>query len=221
MLHGVVMASSTDFSFCCNNRYHYCFFLAILIAYLMTAKEIKGRSIIETMLLLPLVLPPTVIGFLLLIIFGKNSIVGKTIEWLTGGSLLFTVSAAVIAAMVVSFPLMYQSIKAGFMSVDRNVREAAMIDGANDWELLFFIVLPLSMKSLLTGIILGFARAFGEFGATLMFAGNIPGKTQTVPTAIYLAIETDQPHIAWYYVFVSISFSFLLLVSANRVREDK
>ena len=108
---------------------------------------------------------------------------------MTGGSILFTVSAVVIAATVMSFPLMYQSIKVGFMSVDQNVKEAAMIDGSNDWELLFFIILPLSLKSLLTGIILGFARAFGEFGATLMFAGNIPGKTQTVPTAIYLAIE--------------------------------
>ena len=197
------------------------FFMAILLAYLMTAKEVKGRSIIETLLMLPLVLPPTVIGFLLLIIFGKNSVVGKTIEWLTGGSLLFTVSAAVIAATVVSFPLMYQSIKAGFMSVDRNVREAAMIDGANDWGLLYSIILPLSLKSLLTGIILGFARAFGEFGATLMVAGNIPGKTQTVPTAIYLAIETDQTQLAWYYVFVSITFSFLLLAGVNRVRVDR
>ena len=197
------------------------FFMAIVVAYLMTAKEIKGKSIIETMLMLPLVLPPTVIGFFLIIMFGSNSVVGKAIKWLTGGSLLFTVSAAVIAATVMSFPLMYQSIKAGFMSVDQNVREAAMIDGSNDWELLFFIILPLSLKSLLTGIILGFARAFGEFGATLMFAGNIPGKTQTVPTAIYLAIETDQTYIAWYYVFVSISFSFLLLVGANRVREGK
>ena len=197
------------------------FFMAILLAYLMTSKEVKGRSIIETMLMLPLVLPPTVIGFLLLIIFGKNSIIGKTIKWLTGGSLLFTVSAAVIAATVVSFPLMYQSIKAGFMSVDRNVKEAAMIDGANDWGLLFFIILPLSLKSLLTGIILGFARAFGEFGATLMVAGNIPGKTQTVPTAIYLAIETDQTQLAWYYVVVSIISSFLLLAGVNRVRVDR
>ena len=197
------------------------FFMAIVIAYLMTAKELRGKSIIETMLMIPLVLPPTVIGFILIIIFGNNSVVGKIIKWLTGGSLLFTVSAAVIAATVVSFPLMYQSIKAGFMSVDQNVREAAMMDGANDWELLFFIMLPLSLKSLLSGIILGFARAFGEFGATLMFAGNIPGKTQTVPTAIYLAIETDQTYIAWYYVFISISFSFLLLVGANHVREGK
>lgn len=196
------------------------FFMAILIAYLLTAKELIGRSIIETMLMLPLVLPPTVIGFLLLIIFGKNSIVGKIIEWLTGESLLFTVSAAIIAATVVSFPLMYQSIKAGFMSVDRKVREAAIIDGANDWQLVFFIILPLSLKFLLTGIILGFARAFGEFGATLMFAGNIPDKTQTVPTAIYLAIETDQTQIAWYYVVVSITFSFLLLAGINRVRVD-
>lgn len=197
------------------------FFMAILIAYLMTAKELKGRSIIETMLMLPLVLPPTVIGFLLLIIFGKNSIVGETIKWLTGESLLFTVLAAIIAATVVSFPLMYQSIKAGFMSVDQNVKEAAIIDGANDWQLLIFIILPLTMKSVLTGIILGFARAFGEFGATLMFAGNIPGKTQTVPTAIYLAFETDQTHIAWYYVVVSMTFSFLLITGVNRVRVDK
>lgn len=197
------------------------FVIAVIIAYLLTEKEIKGKSIIETLLMLPLVLPPTVIGFILIIIFGNTSVVGNMIKWLTGESLLFTVPAAIIAAMVVSFPLLYQSIKAGFMSVDPNVREAAIIDGASYWELLLTIILPLSLKSLLTGIILGFARAYGEFGATLMVAGNIPEKTQTIPTAIYFSIEAGKTEIAWYYVGISILFSFLLLVCANYFREGK
>ena len=103
---------------------------------------------------------------------------------------MFTWWAAVIAASVVAFPLMYQSAKTGFLSVDPGAEEAARVDGANEWKVFLHVTLPLSAKTLLTGIILSFARALGEFGATLMFAGNLPGKTQTTPTAIYVAIES-------------------------------
>ncbi|WP_143833740.1 molybdate ABC transporter permease subunit [Oceanobacillus senegalensis] len=196
------------------------FILAILAAFWMTKKHRKGKAIIETIFFLPLVLPPTVIGFLLIIIFGRNSWVGQAIESITGNSLLFTTTAAVIAAAVVAFPLMYQSIKTGFLSVDSNIIGAAQVDGATEWVILWKIVIPLSFRSILTGVVLGFTRGFGEFGATLMFAGNIPGKTQTIPTAIYLAIETGATNIAWYYVWISISFSFLLLFIINRIRGD-
>lgn len=194
------------------------FIFAIMAAYLMTTKEKKGRLFLETIFFLPLVLPPSVIGFLLIIIFGNQSFVGKMIEKWTGVNLIFSVTAAVIAAGVVAFPLMYQSIKSGFLSVDKNVLEAARVDGASKWQQLYSIILPLSSRSLLTGMILGFTRAFGEFGATLMFAGNIPGKTQTLPTAIYFAIESGQTEIAWYYCIISISFSFILLLGANHVK---
>lgn len=194
------------------------FFLAILAAHWMVAKKVKGRAIIETIFFLPLVLPPTVIGFMLIIIFGNNSFVGQAIEKLTGNSVLFTVSAAVIAAAVVAFPLMYQSLKTGFLSVDNNILGAAKVDGATDWKLFVLITIPLAFRSIVTGVVLSFTRAFGEFGATLMFAGNIPGITQTIPTAIYMAIESGQTNIAWYYVLISIGFSFVLLLLINQAR---
>lgn len=195
------------------------FILAVLAAFWMTERKVRGRVVVETIFFLPLVLPPTVIGFMLIIIFGSNSPVGKVTEWLTGSSVLFTISAAVIAAAVVAFPLMYQSIKTGFLSVDQNVLSAAKVDGASDWKMLALITIPLSVRSILTGVILGFTRAFGEFGATLMFAGNIPGHTQTIPTAIYLAIESGETNLAWYYVLISISFSFILLLGINQTRK--
>ncbi|WP_068672592.1 molybdate ABC transporter permease subunit [Oceanobacillus sp. Castelsardo] len=197
------------------------FLLAVVLAFWMVRKDRKGKAIVETIFFLPLVLPPTVIGFFLIIVFGRNSWVGQVIETLTGGSLLFTSTAAIIAALVVAFPLIYQSIKTGFLSVDPNIIGAAKVDGANDWSTLIRIILPLSSRSLVTGLVLGFTRGFGEFGATLMFAGNIPGKTQTVPTAIYLAIETGATSIAWYYVLVSISFSFVLLFIINRMKPNQ
>jgi len=197
------------------------FFLGIFAAFWMIGKRVRGRAVIETIFFLPLVLPPTVIGFILIIIFGSNSIIGQGMEWLTGNSILFTVAAAIIAAVVVAFPLMYQSIKTGFLSVDKNIIGAAKVDGASNWNMLLKIIIPLSYRAILTGTILGFTRSFGEFGATLMFAGNIPGKTQTIPTAIYFAIESGQTNIAWYYVLISISFSFVLLLSINRITKTQ
>ncbi|WP_198949190.1 molybdate ABC transporter permease subunit [Lottiidibacillus patelloidae] len=191
-------------------------FLGIISSHWLLTKKVKGKSIIETLFFLPLVLPPTVIGFLLIIVFGSNSPVGELIAWVTGRSLLFTSTAAVLAATVVAFPLMYQSVKTGFLAVDTNVIGAAKVDGASDWKLLILVTLPLSIRSISTGIVLSFTRAFGEFGATLMFAGNIPGSTQTIPTAIYLALETGQMDLAWYYVLISIGFSFILLFAINR-----
>ena len=179
-------------------------FLGIFAAYCMVKKRIKGKAIIETLIFLPLVLPPTVIGFLLLVIFGKNSFIGQAIEWVTGDSLIFTVPAAVIVAIVVSFPLMYQSIKTGFLSVNPNIIDAAKDLGATNKRILLKIIIPLSSKSIITGIILSFTRSFGEFGATLMFAGNIPGKTQTISTAIFFSIESGQMNNVWYYVGISI-----------------
>ena len=155
---------------------------------------------------------------MLIVIFGNNSTIGQVIEKIFGQSLLFTVPAAIIASVVVSFPLMYQSIKTGFLSVNPNIIEAARDLGATNQQILLKIIIPLSNKSIITGIILSFTRSFGEFGATLMFAGNIPGKTQTISTAIFFAIESGQSVNAWYYVGISILFSFILLFISNRVK---
>ncbi|MEI5908253.1 molybdate ABC transporter permease subunit [Bacillus spongiae] len=188
------------------------FLIAVLVAYRLKSSSMRGKSVLEALFLLPLVLPPSVLGFLLLYIFGINSPVGKGIQFLIGETLLFTKLAAIIAAIIVTFPLMYQAAKAGFSSVNVDIEEAARVDGAGEWKVFLHISIPLAIKALLMGVILSFTRALGEFGATLMFAGNIPGKTQTISTAIYVAIESGENDLAWQYALISISLSFILLV---------
>lgn len=178
----------------------------------MAKAAFPGKAIIETVFLLPLVLPPTVVGFLLLVLFGRQSPIGQFIEWLFHQPIIFSWWAAVLAVVVVAFPLMYQSAKTGFEEVDGEVEDAARVDGANARQLFLLISVPLAMKSIISGAILSFTRALGEFGATLMFAGNIPGKTQTTPTAIYVAIDSGNMQQAWLWVLCMIVISFLLLV---------
>lgn len=187
----------------------------ILFGKWMAKRSFKGKLFLETALLLPLVLPPTVIGFLLIIIFGKNSVLGNLITWLFNQPIMFTWWAAVIASTVVAFPLMYQSAKTGFESVDGDIENAARVDGANEWQVFFFISIPLALKSIVSGGILSFTRALGEFGATLMFAGNLPGKTQTTPLAIYMAIGSGYMSLAWSWVLCMIGMSFLMLLSVH------
>ncbi|MFJ7953740.1 molybdate ABC transporter permease subunit [Lysinibacillus sp. NPDC096418] len=184
----------------------------------MAKRDFKGKLILETALLLPMVLPPTVIGFLLIIIFGKNSIFGELIIWLFDQPVMFTWWAAVIAATVVAFPLMYQSAKTGFEAVDEDIENAARVDGANEWQVFFFISIPLALKALVSGGILSFTRALGEFGATLMFAGNLPGKTQTMPLAIYMAIDSGKMSLAWSWVICMIAISFLMLLIVHLMK---
>ena len=180
--------------------------------FLFAKKHFKGKIIVETMFMLPLVLPPSVIGFLLIIIFGNQSIVGELLKAVFGHSIIFTWYAAVIAATVVAFPLMFQTAKAGFQGVAKKFEEAAQDLGATKKQVFFNISLPLAKRALWTGMILSCARALGEFGATLMFAGNIPGVTQTVPTAIYMAIDRGDMALAWAWVIVIIALSYLLLL---------
>lgn len=187
----------------------------ILFGRLFADKHFKGKMIIETLMLLPIVLPPTVIGFLLIFFFGKNSPAGAFIETLFDSSIIFTPLAAIIASTIVAFPLMYQSVKTGFQAVDKDIEEAAKMDGASDFNVFLQVTLPLSVKSIVSGFILSFARALGEFGATLMFAGNIPGKTQTAPTAVYVAMETGNMKLAWLLVISMILISFLMLLTTN------
>jgi molybdate transport system permease protein len=189
----------------------------VLSAKIMIKKNFKGKVLVETCFLLPLVLPPTVIGFLLVYIFGGNSWIGKVIESIFHSSLMFSWWAAVIASSVVAFPLMYQSAKTGFLSMDKEVEDAARVDGASEWHVFYSVTLPLSYKALIAGFILSFARALGEFGATLMFAGNIPGKTQTAPTAIYVALESGNIKQAWILVCCMILISFIMLFFTTKL----
>ncbi|MBZ5752972.1 molybdate ABC transporter permease subunit [Metabacillus rhizolycopersici] len=191
------------------------FVLGLVLGKFMAHTKFKGKAIVETFFLLPLVLPPSVVGFLLIVIFGRNSLVGQAIESIFKQPIMFTWWAAVIAAIVVAFPLMYQSAKTGFESIDHDIEDAARVDGANAFKLFIFISIPLAIKSIISGGILSFARALGEFGATLMFAGNIPGKTQTTSTAIYIAIDSGNMQMAWLWVACMIGISFLMLISVH------
>ncbi|OBZ17138.1 molybdate ABC transporter permease subunit [Bacillus sp. FJAT-26390] len=190
--------------------------LGVAVSWWMSRRRFKGKVILETLFMLPLVLPPTVVGFLLLVLLGRRSFIGKWIEWLFAAPIVFTWWAAVVASIVVSFPLVYQTMKVGFASVDRNLEDAGRSMGANEWGVFRYITLPLAFRSLISAYMLGFARGLGEFGATLMIAGNIPGRTQTIPTAIYVAVDSGNTAMAWAWTCAIILISFLLLLLTGR-----
>ena len=190
--------------------------LGLGAAWWMSRKSFRGKTLAETAFMLPLVLPPTVVGFLLLVLFGRKSLLGRLIEWLFSAPLVFSWWAAVVASVVVAFPLVYQTMKNGFASVDRDLEDAGRSAGASEWQVFRHITLPLCYRSCLTAFILGFARSLGEFGATLMIAGNIPGKTQTIPTAIYVAVDGGNTALAWAWTFSIVAISFALLLLTGR-----
>lgn len=187
-----------------------------LAAWGMSRRSFRGKSFVETAILLPLVLPPTVVGFILLVVLGKKSWIGAGMEMLFNQSVIFTWGAAVIASIVVAFPLVYQTMKTGFASVSRDIEDAGRSSGAKEWQVLRYITLPLAWRSITAAYILGFARGLGEFGATLMIAGNIPHKTQTLPTAIYIAVESGNQTLAWCWAGAIIVISFGLVLFVNR-----
>jgi len=197
------------------------FVVGLLVAWRMSAASFYGKTLVETVFLLPLVLPPSVVGFILLVVLGKNSWIGQAAERLFHISFVFQPLGAVVAAAVVSFPLIYQTLKSGFLEVDKHLKDAARSQGAGEWQVLIYIVLPLAARSLQAAFILGFARALGEFGATMMIAGNIPGRTQTIPTAIYFAVDAGNQQLAWALTGCTILFSFGLLLISSRLRNDR
>jgi molybdate ABC transporter permease protein len=169
-----------------------------------------AMALVDGVCLLPLVLPPTVVGFFLLLLFGRNGPLGKLLLRV-GATVVFSWPATVIAASVVAFPLMYLTARAALEQVDSRFLEAARTLGASEWRVFRAVALPLAWPGVLAGTILSFARALGEFGATLMLAGNIPGKTATIPIAIYFAVEADdvQRAVAWCAADVTISLALL------------
>ncbi|MEG4419939.1 molybdate ABC transporter permease subunit [Microcoleus sp. LAD1_D5] len=190
------------------------FFLGIAAARWMLSTRIRGKALIEGILISPLVLPPTVVGFLLLLLFGRNGAIGQFLLQFDF-TIIFTWQAAAITATVVSFPLMYKTALGAFEQIDANLLNAARTLGASEWQVFWRIMLPLAWPGILGGTILAFARALGEFGATLMLAGNIPGQTQTIPMAIYFAVEAgDMGQAAiWVLIILSISLSVLTVVN--------
>lgn len=161
------------------------FFIGGGLAIWLARPRFRGQTIVETIIHLPLVLPPSVVGFYLLIVLGRG---GPFVEWF-GWDLLFSAPAAIIAATVVGLPLMFQAARAGIASIDNTLEQAARTLGSSEVDVLRRITLPLARRGLLAGLVLGATRALGEFGATLMVAGNIPGRTQTLPLAIFDAVH--------------------------------
>jgi molybdate transport system permease protein len=174
-----------------------------------------SAALVDGVLLLPLVLPPTVVGFLLLLLFGRNGPLGKLLmHW--GAVIVFSWPATVLAAAVVAFPLMYLTARGALEQVEPHLLEAARTLGATEWRVLTEVALPLAWPGVLAGVILSFARALGEFGATLLVAGDIPGRTETIPIAIYFAVEADEMHRAFAWCGVDLAISFLLLLGIYR-----
>lgn len=190
------------------------FIFGLTIAYWMSKYSGKLSSVIDTILTIPLVLPPTVLGFILLVIFGRRGILGSFLDSI-GRSPIFTWKAAAIAATVVSFPLMYRTAKGAFEQVDPDVVNAAKTLGISEWNIFLKVCIPMAWPGIAAGAVLSLARALGEFGATLMVAGNIPGKTQTIPTAIYFASQSGNMKIAWIWVGVIFILSFIFILLVN------
>jgi molybdate transport system permease protein len=189
----------------------------VIVAYIFARHDFRGKELAELFVTLPLVLPPTVIGYLLVILVGKNGFLGQLIFNVLGTGILFTWQAAVIAAYTVSLPLMVRTAKAAIEAVDKELEYAAYILGRSELETALLITLPLAKRGILAGFVLSFARAVGEFGATLMLAGNIPGKTNTMSISIYSAFQAGNNELANILVLVLIVMSLLSIALTGRI----
>ncbi|MBD2595591.1 molybdate ABC transporter permease subunit [Nostoc spongiaeforme FACHB-130] len=196
------------------------FFVGIAAAYWMLSYQGKAKSLIESIFVAPLILPPTVVGFLLLLFFGKNGPVGKFMEPFDF-TIVFTWYGAAIAATVVAFPLMYKTALGAFEQIDGNLLRVARTLGASESRIFWRISLPLALPGILAATTLAFARALGEFGATLMLAGNIPGQTQTIPMAIYFAVEAGAMDEAWFWAIAIMVISLSGIIAVNFWQEVK
>ena len=188
--------------------------IGIFISYKMANYKGRGRGIIDGIFTLPLILPPTVIGFFLLLLCGKNGFVGK-IFMSFNKNIIFSWSATVIAAAVVAFPMMYRTCRSAFEQIDKNMISAARTLGLSETKIFFKIAIPLAWPGIIGGLVLSFARALGEFGATLMIAGNIPGRTQTMPVAIFFAVESGDMNKAMIWVLIIVAISFIMIFLLN------
>jgi molybdate transport system permease protein len=187
------------------------------IAYVLANREFRGKEALDAAVTLPLVLPPTVLGYYLLVVVGRASPLGKLWETAFGSPLVFTWKAAVVAALLHSLPLLVKSARAALESVDRSYERAARNLGASEWRLFWRVTLPLARRSISAAVALAFARSLGDFGVTLMVAGNIPGRTQTVAVAIYDAVESGNGALARTLVLVVSAAALLILTLANRL----
>lgn len=192
------------------------FVLGILAAWaVMFIKGRRLKAVVDGILTIPLVLPPTVAGFFLLYLFGARRPIGSFVEDVFGFRIAFSWFATVLAAVIVSFPLMYRSAKAGFEQIDQNMIEEAKMMGLGKWGILWKILFPCTFPSILSGMILSTTRGLGEYGATAMLAGNIPGKTRTLPLAVYSEVAAGNMDCAWIYVAVILGVAFIAVWIMN------
>ena len=191
--------------------------LGLWLAYILANREFRGKEVLDAAVTLPLVLPPTVLGYYLLVVIGRASPIGHLWEAIFGSPLVFTWKAAVVAALLHAFPLLVKSSRAAFETVDRSYERAARTLGASEWRLFWRVTLPLTRRPVFAAAALAFAQSLGEFGATLMVAGNIPGRTQTMALAIYDAVESDNGRLARILVLVISAIALGILTLANRL----
>jgi molybdate transport system permease protein len=191
--------------------------LGIPLAYILARRAFRASALVDLLVTLPLVLPPTVTGYYLIVLLGRRGWLGAPVYASTGWSVAFTWYAAVIAATVMALPLLVRTARAAIESVDRELEKAAFTLGRSEWRTALEVTLPLAKNGIIAGLVLAFARALGEFGATLMLAGNIPGKTTTVPLAIYTAVQTGEMGEAVTLVVALTILSCVVLMVAGRL----
>jgi molybdate transport system permease protein len=191
--------------------------MGIGMGYLLARRDFPGRDLLDAVCTLPMVMPPTVLGYYLIVVIGRRGWIGEWLWERFGITLMFTWQGAVLAASVVAFPLVFKSARAAFEGVEGQLEKAARTLGASEWRVFFRITLPLAWRGILAGTMLAFARALGEFGATLMVAGNIPGRTQTLSLAVYDAVQAGQDDLANFLVIVTSLVCVLILVASGRL----
>ena len=191
--------------------------LGVAAGWLLAHRAFFGRDFVEALLTLPFVLPPTVLGYYILVVVGKRGWLGRWLYDSFGINLIFTWQGAVIAATIVSFPLVMKSARAAFEGVDPQLEKAARVLGLGEWALFFRVTLPMAWPGILAGTLLVFARSLGEFGATLMVAGSIPGRTQTLSIAVYEAVQAGQDSLANTLVVITSATCIVALLLAGRL----
>jgi molybdate transport system permease protein len=192
-------------------------FAGVAAGWLLARKRFFGSELLDALLTLPMVMPPTVLGYYLLVLLGRNGPLGRWLLQSFGINLIFTWQGAVVAASVVSFPLVFKSARAAFEAVDPQFEQAARVLRVSETGMFFRVTLPLAWRGILAGLLLAFARATGEFGATLMVAGSIPGKTQTLSIAVYEAVQAGQDELANFLVLVTSVTCIAVLLAAGRL----
>ena len=195
--------------------------LGIFICRTLYKRKGHATQFLVSLILLPIVLPPTVLGFILIIVFSPRTFVGQFFQNILHLPVVFTMTGAVIASVIVSFPLMYQHTIQGFRSINPKMLNTARTMGASERKIFYRLILPLSKRSIIAGIMMSFARAIGEFGATLMVAGYIPNTTNTLPLEIYFLVEQGKENQAWLWVLVLVAFSITVISMLNFANRDK